>query len=249
MSSSSPTHEEDPSPALRRRQLGASGTRPLCLLPSYLPGRSRGTIPCRSDCRQTARDGIPTGSSSHSTEKWSYLSPQERGTQLPPPCALQQMLAHCSLHYRTGNQKLLQCRCCLWKCPWASQWLADTLGPCPGDPAWGLLLCGHQPEVLNEFSFVSEVGASAGHRPGLELTCRALPPAASCWFRALALPLVLRPPGLRLGHPNHRTGPVARTWPRTRGSFVALLFKWCEILKEPKSAPMAYVRRKQASVA
>lgn len=34
------------------------------------------TVPCRSDCKQTARDGIPTGSSSHSTEKWSYLRPE-----------------------------------------------------------------------------------------------------------------------------------------------------------------------------
>lgn len=34
-------------------------------------------IPCTSDCRQAAREGIPTGSSSHSTEKWSYLRPEE----------------------------------------------------------------------------------------------------------------------------------------------------------------------------
>ena len=46
--------------------------------------REVGTLPCRSDCRQTARDGIPTGSSSHSTEKWSYLRPRGGGSARRP---------------------------------------------------------------------------------------------------------------------------------------------------------------------
>lgn len=67
----------------------------------------QGAVPCRSDCRQTARDGIPTGSSSHSTEKWSYLRRGERAAQLPRPTCTADARKLSGAH-RTGLEMLPQ---------------------------------------------------------------------------------------------------------------------------------------------
>ena len=127
-----------------------------------------GALPCRSVCRQTARDGTPTGSSSHSTERWSYLNPQEGALSSSEP-----------LQDGTGIQKLLQSS--FRKVPWLQ---GHTAGSHTGTPLRG--------------------------------TCLGGDPASSC-----LLPSGSRPAGLPL-----RTGPEARTWPRTRGLLTALLLKW-----------------------
>lgn len=88
-----------------------------------------GAVPCRSVCRQTARDGTPTGSSSHSTEKWSYLNPQEGGPQ--------QLGCWSSSHCKTGLGSRSFCRAASGRFRgFRGIQLAVTLGPHSEGLAW-----------------------------------------------------------------------------------------------------------------
>lgn len=80
---------------------------------------------------------MPTGSSSHSTEKWSYLSPQERALSYRS----RQQTLHRSLH-QDGTEKRLQSWLLLPEAPLAPG--------CAGPPATqpGSTLCGRHPEIL-----------------------------------------------------------------------------------------------------
>lgn len=177
-SSLSSYQEGEQSPAWRGQQAGR-GDPALCLLPPVCLG-GVGAVPRSSDCRQMARDGIPTGSSSHSTEKWSYLSPGEG-------CSVSE--AHATQHV------------CMTPCmtEWASESF-HTAGCClcPQKPCLELTPLWPPPSTRRKLIFDSalrgpRVSGAWGAQSSLP---QALLPAASCGFRALALPQggATRPP-------------------------------------------------------
>lgn len=161
----------------------------LAFVPPPVPPSSweeQGTVPCSSDCRQTARDGIPTGSSSHSTEKWSYLRPWERGTQLPHPTA------HAGTLYpgqAPPPRSFCRAGCYLWKSPSASCVQTRPRAQ-PGAPALQ--------SVASLKSSISSSLTQLCEVKGLGLISQALPPAATPRVWGAPLPLVPGPPGLPL---------------------------------------------------
>lgn len=80
---------------------------------------------------------MPTGSSSHSTEKWSYLS-HRRGCSAPTPSSRRW---HRSLH-QDGTEKHLQS----WLLPLEAPLALGCAGPPAAQP--GSMLCGRHPEIL-----------------------------------------------------------------------------------------------------